>query len=368
MKKAKKFKVISAISVFVIIFIMIPLVAVTTSALDICITPNSGSCGENLTWNLDDSGILTISGTGEMDDNPRFMGYPMFIVIESGVTSIGEDAFDNWSQLTDVSIPDTVTSIGASAFKGCSSLTNVTIPDSVRTIEHSAFADCSSLVSVNIPNGVTALNPYTFWNCSALASINIPDSVINIKNSAFARCSNLTDVTIPDSVTTIEYYAFGACDSLADIIIPNSVKNIGNLAFADCYNLKSISIPNKVTSIGISTFANCSNLESVILSDSITSIGGSAFSGCTNIENVYYCGTKEKWETISIESDNESLINSKITFDYNIKSAQITEDEQNKPKVIQGSNCGASLTGSIGIVLITTLSTSFVIRKKKDQC
>ena len=106
---------------------------------------------DNLTWTLDAEGTMTISGTGAMkgystDDSPATQKEDSVkkIVIEDGVTSIGEHAFWHCSNLTSITIPDGVTSIGRSAFNACSSLTSITIPDSVTSIGELAFYDCTS--------------------------------------------------------------------------------------------------------------------------------------------------------------------------------------------------------------------------------
>ena len=205
---------------------------------------------DNLTWKLYEDGTLNISGTGAMkdynaDDNPS----PAYnnskvkkIVIEKGVTSVGDYAFRSCNNLTSIMISNSVTSIGNSAFFYCTSLTSVTIPDNVTSIGNYAFA-------------------YT-----GLKSITIPDSVTNIGNYAFAGCKDLTSITIPDSVTSIGNYAFYNCSSLTSITIPDSVTSIGNSAFVGCKNLTSITIPDSVTSIGESTFKYCSNLKTISLS------------------------------------------------------------------------------------------------------
>ena len=204
----------------------------------------------NLTWKLYEDGTLNISGTGAMkdynaDDNPS----PAYnnskvkkIVIEKGVTSVGDYAFRSCNNLTSIMISNSVTSIGNSAFFYCTSLTSVTIPDNVTSIENYAFA-------------------YT-----GLKSITIPDSVTNIGNYAFAGCKDLTSITIPDSVTSIGNYAFYNCSSLTSITIPDSVTSIGTATFSGCKNLTSITIPDSVTSIGKDAFKNCSSLQTISLS------------------------------------------------------------------------------------------------------
>ena len=105
----------------------------------------SGTCGPNLKWHLNDDGVLTITGKGEMYDysyTPWSYDDLTRVIIGNGVTTIGKNAFVGRSSLTSVTIPNSVTTIGESAFHDCSSLTYVTIPNSVTTIEKNAFGDC----------------------------------------------------------------------------------------------------------------------------------------------------------------------------------------------------------------------------------
>ena len=153
----------------------------------------SGTCGDNLTWTLDSDGVLTISGTGAME-NYYWIGYDddgngqttnpwgngiQKVVIKDGVTSIGNSAFFGCVNLTSVTIPDGVTSIGNSAFRGCSNISSITIPDSVTSIGSFAFYYCEKLTSVTIPDGVTAIEDQTFFR-APLTSITIPSSVTRI--------------------------------------------------------------------------------------------------------------------------------------------------------------------------------------------
>ena len=136
---------------------------------------------------------------------------------EYSVTSIGNDAFENCSSLTSVTIGNSVTSIGAWAFGGCSSLTSVTIPNSVTSIGNYAFEYCRSLTSVTIGNSVTSIGQSAFYHCSSLTSVTIPNSVTSIGEFAFEGCSSLTSVTIGNSVTSIGDYAFYDCSSLTSV-------------------------------------------------------------------------------------------------------------------------------------------------------
>ncbi len=137
----------------------------------------------------------------------------------------------------DYTVPGTVTSIGNTAFENCTELENVTITDDVTSIEKFAFIDCTKLKKVTIGNGVTS-----------------------IEESSFAGCTELKDVTIGNNVTSINEFAFRYCINLSSITLPNSVTEIGDSAFEGCTRLSSIIIPESVKSIGAKTFSNCPDL------------------------------------------------------------------------------------------------------------
>lgn len=256
----------------------------------------SGTCGaqgENLTWVLTEDGTLTISGKGEMKDYSYYTRAPWdtyrsmvtAVVLESGVTSIGEEAF-YFCDMSSVTIPDSMVSIGIAAFSGCSSLTNVTIPVNVTSIGDNAFTGCSSLTSVTIPEGVTKIEGGTFYGCTKLESVTIPKGVTSIGFYAFCECSSLTSVTIPESVTSIGEWAFEGCSSLTSVTVPEGVTSIGHYAFYECSSLTSVTIPESMTSISDGTFRDCSSLTSVTIPDNVTNIGSSAFSGCNSLKSV----------------------------------------------------------------------------------
>ena len=242
------------------------------------------------------------------------------VIIENGVTNIGEYAFVGCSHITSISIPNSVTSIGERAFYCCSCLTSITIPSSVVNIGRWVFVGCIDLTSIIvdkdnkvydsrndcnaiiytstnelifgsrntiIPNSVSSIGKYAFEGCSELISITIPNSVTSIGNYAFEDCSDLTSITISNSVTSIGNGVFYNCSNLTSITIPNSVTSIGNYAFDGCVGLTSITIPNSLTSIGRGVFYNCSNLASIIIPNSVTSIGERAFENCKNLKKVF---------------------------------------------------------------------------------
>lgn len=140
--------------------------------------------------------------------------------------------------------------------------------------------------------------------------------------SGIGSCTD-TDIVIPlgspagDRVTSIGEKAFLECSSLTSVVIPDSVTTIGEWAFSVCTSLTSVVIPDGVTSIGFCAFYNCTSLTSIVIPDSVTSIGDGAFEGYKSLlTDVYYTGSKTEWNNISIGSDNESLTNATIHYNY----------------------------------------------------
>jgi hypothetical protein len=152
------------------------------------------------------------------------------LVLEEGMTSIGNYAFFSCIGLPSVTIPNSVTSIGDHAFEYCSGLTSVTIPNSVTDIGSCAFRECSGLTSVTIGNSVTSIGSGAFQSCSGLTSVTIGNSVTSIGSYAFDGCSGLTSVTIGNSVTSIGSEAFRECSGLTSVYnlcaVPQSINSV----------------------------------------------------------------------------------------------------------------------------------------------
>ena len=246
------------------------------------------------------------------------------VVFEEGsVCESIKDAFYECDGLTSVYITD-IASWCKISFEGWSSnplyyaknlyvkgelVTNLVIPDGVTSISNYAFSGCLSLTSAKIPDSVTNIGDYAFGGCGNMVSVNIPTSVTSIGGWAFRYCMSLTSVEIPDSVTSLGHQAFEGCRDLTNAIIGEGVTSIGDAAFFDCDSLTSVEIPDSVTSIGNSAFCDCAKLTSVVIGDSVTSIGYEAFGYCESLTDVYYKGTAEAWDLITIASNNEYLTN-----------------------------------------------------------
>ena len=160
----------------------------------------TGRCGNSIKWTLDDSGNLTLSGSGEMwnngyDDSP-FKDYEIRkATVKYGITSIGESAFLGCSGLTELILPNSVTSIGNFAFHGCRGLTELILPNGITRIEESAFRGCRGLTELTLPSSVTSIGESAFSGCSGLTELTLPDSVASIGDGAFICCSDLSKIT-----------------------------------------------------------------------------------------------------------------------------------------------------------------------------
>ena len=316
----------------------------------------------NMSWNLNGNGVLTISGTGNMPDYSS-TSQPWYkyresikqVKIGDGITGIGDYAFSGCTNLTSVTIPGNVTSIGDYAFGGCKALEELTIPEGVKKLGYKIIADTyiekikipstvitsgsdseyniwygalagdGVLTEVEFAEGMTRIPAYVCENASSVEKVVIPSTVTRIGISAFDGCGGLKGVSLPDGLAQVEDAAFNRCKSLASITVPKSVTSIGANAFANCTSLKSAVIEANgkklfETTMGDYAFSGCTNLTSVTIPGNVTSIGDYAFSNCNSlVANVYknstgltYCknnkidyrivGTYDKKHYIQIEN------------------------------------------------------------------
>lgn len=253
--------------------------------------------------------------------------------IPTGITSIGDNAFNGCSGLASITIPQGVTRIGNNAFNGCSGLTSVTIPSSVTSIEVATFDGCSGLTSVTIPSSVTSIGLSAFYGCSSLTSVSIPSSVTSIGDQVFNRCSSLTSITIDKSVPIDIYSNVFTSRSLATLYVPkgsfdaykaadywkefkeikefvrddvatyaieNEEKTLTVNAVAEPTEEK-VDLPASVlvddTAYPVTVIAPCafeSNtvIKQVSIPETIEEIGNAAFSGCSEL-NTITCHAEE---------------------------------------------------------------------------
>ena len=205
---------------------------------------NAGSCGDALSYTLDEDGMLTITGTGNIDAR-AFAEVPAIksVVISDGVTGIGSEVFMNSWNIVSVSFSSDIKTIGDRAFCTCRSLEKVDIPDGVETIGESAFSCCFGMTELKLPESIAKIGNKAFYGCVNLEKIAVSDKckAYDSRKDCNALIDSSTNILIRGCKNTV---------------IPNGVKTIGEYAFCYCVDLKSVYIPNSVDSIGEDAFYN----------------------------------------------------------------------------------------------------------------
>jgi len=293
------------------LWILLCIICMLIRVIPISVSAESfGDCGDSATWSLSDSGVLTISGSGSISDY-IYSGASLWpfvkapwrdyaskitkIVINPGITSIGENAFCCLTNVTSVSIPNTVTSIGQAAFADNTRLETITIPDSVTKIEQSAFIRCRALRNITLSSNLKILEGGCFQECSNLSNIQLPTGITKIGAWIFSYCGNLTSITIPEGVTCIETFAF-AYSGLSSIRLPGSLQEIHPNAFNGT-KLTQITIPAGVNHIFQSAFSLCERLNRIQFMGNAPSFDSNVFDYVN--ATAYYPKDNSSWtETV----------------------------------------------------------------------
>ena len=278
--------------------------------------------GNEISWIINgQEKTLTISGTGAIPDynNPwteevRQIRYET-IIIEDGITRIGEYAFNGSGIAKEVHIPATVTSIAYSAFDNCNALQSFevnnanenyasidgvlfdksmttlllypdgrqgdyTIPDGTTAIRYAAFQDAQGLSGITFPGGLTEIGTDAFRNCDVLTEVTLPDGLATLGSSSFAYCDGLVTATVPSTLSNVAEYAFQGCQNLQIVTMLSGVESISGYAFAGVDGLSYDVYGNPAAISG--------RLADVNLPDSISSIADTAFNG-NESATIHYC-------------------------------------------------------------------------------
>lgn len=329
----------------------------------------SGDCGDQLSWTLDRAGLLTISGYGDMWEfadggTPwnEYMDAVTAVVIEPGVTSVSSYAFNYCGSLAEVSIPDGLYALGHNVFSNtairsialtaditvlaeealgwmpmleeitvpednpafCSvdgvlfnkdmdvllqyppskEGTEYVVPDGVREIGVCAFVWCGQLTYISLPDGLESLGDCAFWNCSNLQRLDLPGSLNQIGRWSMGLCWRLEEVSIPGEN---DFYA-----SIDGVLYLESMKEL--ILYPAFSQRPEFVVPDGVERIGDYAFAYASGLNAISLPHTLKSIGYSAFLGCDTLTDVDYAGAELEWACLSIDTENEPLLNAEMHF------------------------------------------------------
>ena len=340
---------------------------------------DSGSCGPDVEYAFyKESGTLVLSGSGETysyhvyyrDEASLYGEAPWCdystgiknVVVEEGITKLGDDIFTNCFILSEVTLPETLSEIGIDAFSGCSALVEIAIPDSVTKIGGAAFYKCTNLYDVKMSKNIVSVGYDAFqdtgnvvarynegdFTCKYIdnvlisfepngdvvddlsgATYNILNGTRVIADGAFRNASNcgITKIVLPNSVVSIGEDAFLEFKTLEQIVIPEGLEIISENAFCGCESLKTITIPESIDYIGEEAFFGCSSLENISLPDKGIEIHLDAFcdtdyytnssnwtNECLYIGNHMVDFNLSKTEEIKIREGTKSIVFSNLNY------------------------------------------------------
>ena len=295
---------------------------------------------------MTNEGELTIEGTGEMDNYETISQSPWYsyksaiksVIINEGVTTVGDYAFSIYTNLINLSLPNTLKIIGKNAFDTCEKLTSLIIPEGCKTIEYGAFLYCSGLNTITLPNSLTSIGDYAFASCWNIESLFIPEKVEFIGELAFRATTKLNTIRVDSNNTTFD--SRNDCNAIIETntnklrlgcsstTIPNDIVIIGNGAFHS-QNL-SVTIPQSVKTVESWAFNGSSGQIKILCKTPPTIEHQNAFSSSTAEIHVPYgcleCYADEPWYTFR-------------------KNGKLKEFVPN----IQTGTCGENLTYSLDL-------------------
>lgn len=240
--------------------------------------------GKDLSWTLDNNGVLTISGSGAMKDYPRdenqrpdwYLNHKdsiRSVVLDNKITHIGDYAFDGCTSIKSVryteytgnagvALPESVTTIGVHAFSDTGVTGTLKLPEHLTEIDSSAFYHCRKLNGeLKLPDTVKEIGGFAFHSCGFTGKLELPTSLENIGNDAFEFCSGLTGkLTFPSKMNEIDFSIFHGT-GITEVVIPSSIKTVRNFAFDSCMNLKKVYLPTEMPTIYNQAFINCSDVK-----------------------------------------------------------------------------------------------------------
>lgn len=323
-----------------------------------------------VTYNLND-GVLTVSGKGAMTNYDDLGNSSPFckmedmrsIVIEDGVTCVGDYAFADCYNVETVVVADSVNYIGQNAFERCINLRDVVLPENLKALKRCTFKSCLNLEVINLPDGLVSIENQVFANCEKLSDISFPNTLEYIGGGALDTTkwysdvpdgliyighvlykykigeSGNTQIKIKDGTKSISDAAFYGCKNIVSIAIPDTVKDIGVRAFSLCRNLEELSVPNGVTEIKAETFSGCENLKIVRIPKTVTLIDSDAFKD-SGIGTIFYDGDSVQWNSIKIKDASDSLKNAEIICSPQLQSCNHERTRTVKGKGAACTECG----------------------------
>lgn len=302
----------------------------------------SGSCGMNAEYTLSSDGVLTISGSGETysyhSQKPvpwdEYKSSITAVVVEEGITSLGDQLFRHCTELKTASLPDGLQVIKARVFEGCSFMESVELPSTLIKVGNNSFNNVfiekvcfrgkqADWDLIEIEDGNSALiEKLVFVEQAAGTELKASekeyaDEEVLGRGSCGAECEYILlktgELIIFGQGSTYDYHSqklspwFEQRDSIKKVIIEEGIERLGNQLLRISDNIEEIEIPEGIREIGRNVFLGCKELKGISLPESLEVVDGYAFSG-TSLLTVKYAGTSEQWGNIAIGSHNNELL------------------------------------------------------------
>ena len=315
----------------------------------------SGKTGD-IDWTLDlDTGVLTLSGKGKTADYKNKSGQPWDdyklsvkkVVIEEGVTYLGDRLFYEDKNLTEVVFPATsLTGIGEGTFRACEGLTEITLPDSLTSIKRVAFYQSINLKKVVIgteKSQLTALSEQLFTKCNSLTEVVMPASIVHLDGTMSTGPFHVTPLETITYLGTIAQYkallngtnSTGAANAIENMNTANLLVHCtdgdyrygqigGGLSYAISgtalllnYDGEGTGLMDDFTSFDEAPWAaQAGTITRVVLKYGVKRLGANAFSGLTGVKDVVFFDTEENWKALESASGagNEPVFSVPVTY------------------------------------------------------
>lgn len=290
--------------------------------------------GENVSWSYE-NGTLIFKGNGKMydfkeSDIPWKDGAHLIkrIVVEEGITDIGDYVIYNLPNLTEVQLPDSVEWINSYNFIYCENLAEIIVSDNNENYisedgilyEYDYYYDQYSLLSYppakedstfTVPHFVFYFDFFAFDSCKNLKELNIGDTFDSYLSDNIPSCvekinisennpkySSVDGVLFDKSGETIHLYPGGKTDE--KYTTPKGTTTVDYNTFLNNAYIKEITFSEDVKEINRYSIEDCENLETVYIPAGIEDIGDNFIYGCPNISSIYYAGTALQWNEMNI--------------------------------------------------------------------
>ena len=263
------------------------------------------------------------------------------------ITEIGDEAFRNCTNITELTLPESLTTIGSGAFKGCTGLTGLALPESLTGIGSGAFEGCDGITELTLPASLTRVDSGALDGCEHLAKLTVLCDPAILPEDLLANCPALTEVYAAPEATQQQVQALSAMVNRPwydpvprvgepqsrfaampdaplpgddfwydeeysrldayqgyelNLILPREIDGVPltmiggammtRASYGDNFDVElpvvSLVIPENYTEIPAYAFSNCDTLETVICYAPIEHLADGMFSGCTNLREVVF--------------------------------------------------------------------------------